>query len=542
MSDRDDKNRSGGRRADSDNKFSAKRAESRNATRPDTQRSDDRKTSDRKTSDRKPTDRKSGGRRDDARGSEVRKVVERKPSRSARISNQNKASDYKAVDYKTEDTKSEEEITEEKNAAEISNNRPNELVKYKNEFFASCPTGLEELLLTELKEMGIKDLVVARGGVNFNCFPQIALKAILYSRMASRIYKKLYGFEIKKEKDIYYEAKKIKWKGIFNLEQTFKINALQGNSPNGKKASRFPNSMFLSQQLKDAIADRFRKDCDGERPNVDKRYAEASFLLRITPNDNDYSTKEQCIVLLDLSGESLSHRGYRQARFAAPLRENLAAAIIKMSGYDGSQTFIDGMTGSGTFLAEAALIKANIPPTYLKVMAFKEESKQLPWAFLHLNLYTKDQYLIEEFEKVLDACYNDCVKGFEKLEADKTLLRGFDLSKNALEIAAENLESAKLLDYVLLDRVDFTETVKPADSKGIIVFNPPYGERLGSEDDLEKLYHDVGENLKTNYKGYAAYVFTGNLPLLKKISLQTSKRTILFNGNIESRLAEYLLY
>lgn len=414
-----------------------------------------------------------------------------------------------------------------------------EITKYKNAFFASCPTGLEEILQAELTQLGAKETSCVKGGVHFESFPEIAIKAVLYSRIASRIYKKLFGFSVKVEKDIYYRAKAIKWKGVFSLEQTFKIQTLQGKSPKGTKRSKFSNSMFLGQQLKDAIADRFREDTK-ERPNVDKLNPDISLLLHIVPNDNPHSQKEDATILIDMSGQTLSNRGYRVKNFSAPVRENLAAGILKLAGYTGAETLVDGMCGSGTFLAEACMMKFNIPPCFIRLQDHKEHDDSLPWAFLNHNYYAKDKYLKENTEGFINEAYAQAQSALKKIKPGSIF--GYDIDGSALDIASYNLKLADLLEGITLEEGDATKIAKPNNEGGIFVVNPPYGERLGEDDDLDALYHDLGENLKNNFKDYRAYIFTGNMPLLKKISLRTSKKHILYNGNIESRLAEYLLY
>lgn len=414
-----------------------------------------------------------------------------------------------------------------------------EIIKYKNAFFASCPTGLEEILKTELKESGAEKTQIVKGGVHFESFPEIAIKCILNSRIASRIYKKLFGFEVKVEKDIYYRGMDIKWKSVMNLEQTFKINVLQGKSPKGTKRSKFSNSMYLGQQLKDAIADRFRKDTE-ERPSVDKYDPDVSLLMHVIPNDNPHSVKEDVTVLIDMSGQPLSNRGYRVKSFSAPVRENLAAGILKLAGYTGKETLVDAMCGSGTFLAEAVMMKFNIAPCFLRLQDFKDHGDELPWAFLKHNYYTKDKYLVENTEKFIEEAYANSQAALKSVTEGSIF--GYDTDNGALDIANYNLQLAGLLKGISLEQGDATKIAKPNKDGGIFVVNPPYGERLGEEEELKGVYHDMGENLKNNFKDYRAYIFTGNMPLLKKISLRTSKKHILFNGNIESRLAEYLLY
>lgn len=412
--------------------------------------------------------------------------------------------------------------------------------KLTNQFFASCPTGLEEVLLTELKELGINDAKQTNGGVHFVCQPELAIKVIIYSRTVSRVMKKYYDFEVKVEKDIYHRAKEIKWKAIFDLDQTFKIYVLQGKSPLGTKRSKFTNSMFLGQTLKDGIVDRFREDLK-ERPSVDKDCPDVSIYLRVEPNDNPHSQKEHVTILVDLCGESMGKRGYRQSSVKAPVRENLAAGLLLMSGYDGTTDFYDPMCGSGTFLIESLLIKGNIPPSYLTVREYFDDADSAPWDFLNHNLYVKDKYLIEKTQKILKQAKEETELGLKKLEESNSKTYGIDKDHFAVKAAQDNLFIAGLSKFAHVDKKEFQEN-EINNFKGFIVTNPPYGERLGEEEELEKLYYDLGEVFKNKFKESNAYILTGNLKLIKKIQLKTSKKHIIFNGNLESRFVHYELF
>ncbi len=414
--------------------------------------------------------------------------------------------------------------------------------KLQGEFFASCPTGLEELLANEIKCLKPEKVEITKGGVHFKLEPAKALEIMLSSRIASRIYKKAYQFEIKIEKDLYFFAKEIKWKGLFNLEQTFKISVVQSKSKDGAKRSKFKSSMFLAQNLKDGIVDRFRDDCKGERPNVDKDQAEMSLLLHVEPNINQHSVKETVTILIDMCGAPLSQRGYRDTNFAAPLKENLAAGLVLLSGYTGKETFLDPMCGSATIIIESLLIKGNIPPSYLAIHEMKEYPDESYWDFTNHNWFKKDKYLLEAWSKLLDVYLEKAKDGFDNLEKTKVKTFASDFEEYAVNAAKFNLKAADLLEFVHLGKEDATKINLSSVDSGIIITNPPYGERIGEEEVLPKLYYEFGENLKKNFKGFKAYVFTGNLALLKKISLRTSKKHILYNGAIECRLAEYDLF
>ena len=414
--------------------------------------------------------------------------------------------------------------------------------KLKDSFFASCPTGLEELLQSEIKALGFKKASIVKGGVHFDGDTKLALELMLSSRIASRIYKKIYQFEIKIEKDLYFYAKEIKWKGLFNLDQTFKISVVQSQSPDGSKRSKFKSTMFLAQNLKDGIVDRFRDDSKGERPSVDKEQADMNILLHVQPNNNPHSVKETITILADMCGAPLSQRGYRDTNFSAPLKENLAAGLVLLSGYNGTQTFFDPMCGSGTIIIESLLIKGQIPPSYLAIDDILENGEEKYWDFMQHNWFKKDKYLTDHWNTLLDTYLEKAKDGFEKLETTKIKTFASDSEKYAINASRFNLKAADLLEFVNLVQEDATTVNLSSVSEGIIVTNPPYGERIGEELDLPKLYYDFGENLKKNFKGFNAFIFTGNLPLIKKISLRSTKKIILFNGKIDSRLVEYNLY
>jgi 23S rRNA G2445 N2-methylase RlmL len=410
-----------------------------------------------------------------------------------------------------------------------------EITKIKDIFFASCPSGLEQVLEEELKKIGIENTKAQTGGISFQCPMEMALKVILYSRIASKVFKVQYAFEIKIEKDLYFEAKKIKWKALFDLTQTFKIHTQLISSFDKKKRSKFKNSLFMSQQLKDAIVDRFRDD-NKERPSVSLDRPDIDLYVRIQPNINPFSVKEDVSIMVDLCGEPLHQRGYRQKFVDAPLKENLAAGILKLIAKTKKQNFIDGMCGSGTFVIEQMLMDLGIAPSFLKVKRYVEKEERYLWAFENLLMFTKDKYLIEAFDKLISKVYKDTQKCLKK-EATCQYL-AYDNDARSVESTSYNATYAGLKEFIKVSKKDAT-TIKPVDNC-VFFANPPYGERIGA--DLENLYHDLGENLKKNFKGTKAYILTGNLILLKKISLRTSKRIPLFNGKIECRLVEYDLY
>jgi 23S rRNA G2445 N2-methylase RlmL len=410
--------------------------------------------------------------------------------------------------------------------------------KYNYEYFASCPSGLEDLLAKEIADLGAKTTVVVRGGVQFEGPHEVALKAILHSRLASRIFKFLFQFEVSNENDYYLQATDIKWKSLMDLEHTFRLTTIFGDLP--FERDEFRNSQFANLKLKDAIVDYFRHH-EGVRPSVEKDYPDVSFLARI---DRGQAKPYVATIMYDLCGDSLNQRGYRVAKIEAPVKENVAAGILKLVNWTPeTEDFIDGMCGSGTFVIEAALIAGGIAPSYLKVEKYLFGSGQKQWTFLNYPWLTKDEELKTQFKAMIKEITESTANGIEKLRQMKGRIAGNDISDMSLISARENLKKAKLDHVIELSHVD-ARILNPNKNKTLFLCNPPYGERLehGEDEKLKALYKGMGDHWKHNYKGHRAALFTGNLPMLKVVGLKTSKKHILFNGDIECRVAEYNLY
>ena len=397
-------------------------------------------------------------------------------------------------------------------------------------FFASCPRDVEYLLEAEINAYSPLKIRVEPGGVAFQSPIDTAFDVLLNSRIASRVFKEIQIYSILSEKDLYSKAKDKWWDKIFFLNQTFKINTLFDK----ETRDNFNNSLIFSQILKDAIVDNFREKF-GERPSVNTENPDITFLLRIEKKVRHPGYNAR--ILVDMCGEPLSNRGYREDPLKAPLRENLAAAIIKTTDFDPAKDiFTDCMCGSGTLLIEAVLIKGNISPTYLKVRKYIE--RKIPvFNFLKHPWHTADKKAVRVFDEKALAVYNHALKAINELETRQFF--GFDISERALETTRKHLKNA-LIDsqIVTLNKRDATKITPMDPPPGIVICNPPYGERMGEEEELQTLYHDLGEN----FKRYRAYVFTSNPLLRKSIKLQTSKRFSFQNGSIECRLLRYELH
>lgn len=369
-------------------------------------------------------------------------------------------------------------------------------------FFAPCPRGLESVLNAELLSLGAQALKSTDGGVAFSGPWLMMMKANLESRIASRILWLLEEKPYTDEKDLYQFAKRIDWPALFSVNHTIKVNVTAIRST--------LNSLdFASLRIKDAICDHFREKV-GSRPSVDTKTPDMRIHL--------FLQGKMASIYLDTSGEALFKRGYRVAQGEAPLRENLAAGIIALSGWKEDEPFYDPMCGSGTFLVEAAQIALNIAPGKNRHFSFEK--------------------LISFQEKVWQDYRAKQIAGEKQVVS--LPIYGSDLSGDMVRCAEQNLQAAGLSGAVNLKQVNMVETSAPA-SSGVLVANPPYGIRLADQEVLETLYPEIGHLLKQKFAGWRAYLLSADPMLAKTIRLAASKRTVLFNGALECRLLEYKL-
>ncbi|TGE16452.1 THUMP domain-containing class I SAM-dependent RNA methyltransferase [Hymenobacter elongatus] len=376
-------------------------------------------------------------------------------------------------------------------------------------FFMTATTqfGLEEVLAQELRSLGAKIEKIGQRAVEFTGTKQLLYEANLWCRTAVRILKPFAGFYAHDEKALYREVGRLDWSQYIRPEQTFAITAVVNKST-------FEHSLYVAQLTKDAIVDQFRNRT-GSRPSVDVKNPDIRLHLHMIEND--------VVLSLDASGESLHRRGYRQQTNVAPLNEALAAGIILLTGWDGKKPFIDPMCGSGTLLTEAALIAQRIAP------GLYHQGK-----FGFQNWPDFDQALWESVQ--MDA-------RSARIEEPQAYIAGSDLSADYIELARENVVAADLEDYIRLGVRDVKDAQAPAqEPAGIVISNPPYGERIGEETQMDALYKTIGDTLKTSFQGYDAYLFTGNLEAAKRVGLKASRRTPLYNGPIDCRLLKYELY
>ncbi|MCF6132141.1 THUMP domain-containing class I SAM-dependent RNA methyltransferase [Flavobacterium wongokense] len=362
--------------------------------------------------------------------------------------------------------------------------------------------GFEEILAKELQQLGAQEVEIGTRAVSFKGDKGFMYKANLSLRTALKILKPIYHFRAFNDQSLYKGIQGIDWSKYLNEGQTFVIDTTI-------HSDNFKHSQFVSQKAKDAIVDQFREKT-GVRPSIDKDFPD----LRI----NIHIDRDQCSVSLDTSGASLHHRGYRTATNIAPINEVLAAGMLLLSGWDGSSDFLDPMCGSGTLLAEAAMIACNIPANINR----KE------FAFEKWNDWDNDL-----FDQIIDAL-------MKRTKEFHYTITGYDKAPSAVSKAKDNIENANLEDYVTIHQADFFETKKETSGPLQMVFNPPYGERLNIE--LERFYRELGDTLKNNYPNTNAWFITANLEALKYVGLRPSRKIKLFNGSLEARLVKYEMY
>jgi putative N6-adenine-specific DNA methylase len=368
------------------------------------------------------------------------------------------------------------------------------------EFFASCPRGLEALLAGELQQLGAGGCKPVAGGVAFEGGKEACYRANLESRLATRVLMRLARTPYRNEQDVYDAALALRWPDWFSEKHSIRVDVNAIRSP-------LKSLEFATLRIKDAVCDRFRSE-RGSRPDVDTR----SPGVRI----QGFLDKESLILYLDTSGEPLNRRGYRRDAGEAPLKENLAAGILRLAGWDGREPLLDPMCGSGTLAIEAAMIALAIPPGGSRGFGFE-------------RLSNFDARL---WKDVRDAALARAAK------PRKLAIFARDRYGEELKKARANLEAAGLADCVELKQADVLDTGAPAPA-GVLVANPPYGERLGEDAGLAEFYPKLGDTLKKFYAGWRCYVFSGDMQLPKLIRLQASKRTPLYNGPLECRLYEY---
>lgn len=377
------------------------------------------------------------------------------------------------------------------------------MMKDRFEMVAKTFQGLEDVLAEELRDLGAENVEPGRRMVSFEGDLEMLYKANLCCRTALRILKPIYKFTARNTDELYEHTKEFDWGSLMSVGSTFSIDTVAFSD-------EFTHSRFVTYRVKDAIVDWF-KDRYGEDKRPGVRLQDADVMINVHISGSDVT------LSLDSSGESLHKRGYRVAQTEAPINEVLAAGIILKSGWRGDCPLVDPMCGSGTFLIEAALIAANINPgVYRRHFSFEN------WKDFNPELF--------------DSLYND---DSGEREFDFKIY-GSDISPKAIEIAARNIKSAgvgRMIDLQTRPLSAWTE----APANGVLVTNPPYGERI-SADDMDGLYELIGQKLKNVFKGYHAWIIAAKNEYISKIGLAPSVKIPILNGALECELREYIIF
>ena len=367
------------------------------------------------------------------------------------------------------------------------------------QFFATCPRGLEALLADELLMQRALKIVVTDGGVSFEGNLDTMYRVNLHSRIATRIMSRVGQGSYATEEDIYKATFKLHWPSWFKVNQTIRVKVTGVKCP-------LKSLDFVTLRIKDAVCDRFREE-GALRPSVSVRDPD----VRI----HAYLTQDQYQLYLDTSGAPLYQRGFRDVSVIAPLRENLAAGIIMLSGWIPGTPFLDPMCGSGTFLIEAAMMAVNQPPGMKRTFGFQK-------------LTSFDEGL---WKKIETEAMNK-MKPIEFLD-----IYGSDMDLRAVRVARHNLKVAGLEEVAKVMQSDFIKLEPPA-SEGTLVTNPPYGQRIGEDEDLKEVYPVWAKHMKESFGGWNTYFLTADLEMPKDMRLKPSKKTPLYNGALECRLFE----
>ncbi|MBN3036372.1 MAG: RNA methyltransferase [Bacteroidales bacterium] len=371
----------------------------------------------------------------------------------------------------------------------------------KFDLIAKTYEGLEEVLEKEIRDLGAQDTHIIRRGVRLSGDLAMMYRVNYRSRTALRVLKPVAVFRAGNENELYKGISRINWDEYLHEESTFAVEGVTSYSG-------MTHSHYVALKTKDAIADQFRNRT-GRRPNVNTRLPDIRINVRIF--------KDECTVSLDSSGDSLHRRGYRTAAGPAPISEVLAAGMILLTGWNGDSTLVDPMCGSGTIPIEAALIAGGIAPgSFRKGFGFER------WPGFDSTLW--EHVIAEPVPR----------------PAHPPLIMGSDMSGRILTVARDNARAAGVEDLIQWKASYFNDLKSPAPN-GILIINPPYGERIRTEEIVNQ-YREMGTTLKHRFNGYTAWVISSDMEAMKAIGLHAGKKYKLFNGSLECRYAGYSLY
>lgn len=369
-------------------------------------------------------------------------------------------------------------------------------------YFATCARGLEHILAAELKALDASDVVVGRGGVTFTGDHALLYRANLWLRTAVRIIRRVLEAEVRSPDELYDAVRTVSWDEYLTPDHTLAVDC-------NVRDSIITHSQYASRRVKDAICDQFRERI-GRRPSVDTERPMVGFNLHIYRN--------HAVLSLDSSWDSLHKRGYRDALHKAPLNEALAAGLLTQSGWKPTEPLVDPMCGSGTFCIEAAWIATHRPPGLTrKWFGFQG------WPSFDRPLW--------------NAIRDEARRGM--LKSLPATIRGSDVRRDAIAFSDAGARAAGVGHLVSFERSDLIDARPPDGPPGVVICNPPYGERIGEEKDLFGLYRALGDTIAKHWPGWRLFVFTSNDRLARSVGLKVKKRTPFFNGKLACHLWEF---
>jgi 23S rRNA (guanine2445-N2)-methyltransferase / 23S rRNA (guanine2069-N7)-methyltransferase len=373
---------------------------------------------------------------------------------------------------------------------------------------ATCARGTEPALAEELGALGLPEVAVDAGAVTFGGGLEAAYRVCLGSRVASRVLWPIARFEADDAQALYERVRDVAWEDHLSPDRTLAVRCVGGHSG-------LPDLRYAARKAKDAIVDRLR-DRHGRRPDVDRHHPDVQVHVHLQGTEVS--------VAIDLSGEPLHRRGYRPRGAAAPLKETLAAAVLHLAGWPAAAArgapLVDPLCGSGTLLVEAAAMARGMPPGLARArFGFEGWLGHVPGRWERVRAEARERA--------------------ERTRGAPVEVHGHDVDAQALDLARESARRAGVADAVTVTRRDLAEAAPPGDTPGLVVTNPPYGERLGETSSLMPLYETLGDVLRRRFLGWEAHVLAGNRDLVRHLGLKPTRRHVLFNGPLECRLLTY---
>ncbi|MBA3662585.1 MAG: class I SAM-dependent RNA methyltransferase [Bacteroidetes bacterium] len=362
--------------------------------------------------------------------------------------------------------------------------------------------GLEDILAKELMQLGGRDVEVFKRGASVTGDIGFLYKANLCLHTALKVLIPIAKFEASTEQELYDNIKLLEWEKFISVTDSIMIEAVLNSD-------FFDHSLYVSQKVKDGIVDRFR-DKTGSRPDVDLIHPAFKVYVHIYKNEVS--------LHLDSSGEPLYKRGYRSDINQAPMKEVLAAGLVKLSGWEPHQLLIDGMCGAGTIAIEAALWANNIPPGY-----YRNDFTFMKWRNFDESLY----------ETVYDSSIN-------KIKNNKVEIIANEIEALTIKKAKINVKNAKVDDVITCNHQSFFD-ITTERKTGVIILNPPYNERMALAE-TEKMYKEIGDKLKKDFKNFVAWIITSAPEGVKSVGLRPSRKIQLYNGSLDCRFLKYELY